>query len=169
MLILTKDGNALELSKKDRVEFSAGTYVGHLNFNVYIVEARFRPQGTKYSHVTVCLGEYKEKATAFTAAQELKEALKQKRTMFTMPENKGVAPADDLSDSLKTAIEFLKKHAGEGGKYEGEFCFAVGTPTGLTNDNTTFGFNPDKNGSYAAALKEWVGRYSDAQVEALSA
>ena len=169
MLILTKDGNALELSKEDCVEFSAGTYVGHLNFNVFIVEARFRPQGTKYSRVTVCLGEYKTKETAFTAAQELKEALKQERTMFTMPENNGVAPADDLSDSLKTAIEFLKKHAGAGGKYPGEFCFEVGTPTGLTNSDTTFGFNPDKNGSYAAALKEWVDRFSNAQVEALSA
>jgi len=157
MLVLTKDGNALELSKKDRVEFDAVTYVGHLNFNVYYVEAQFRPQGTKSSRVTVCLGEYKTQEVAFAAAEELKKAWKQARTMFVMPENKGVVPSDDLSDSLKSTVAFLKKHAGE-------FLLDVGTPTGLTKSN--YGFNPDKNGSYAKALKALTG---NAQTEAKSA
>ena len=160
MLVLTKDGNALELSKKDRVEFEAVTYVGHLNFNVYYVEAQFHPQGTKCSCVTVCLGEYKTREVAFAAAEELEKAWKQARTMFVMPENKGVAPSDDLSDSLKSAVAFLKKHAGE-------FLLDVGTPTGLTKSN--YGFNPDKNGSYTEALKAPTGKYSTAQTEAKSA
>ena len=160
MLILTKDGNALELSKKDCVEFEAVTYAGHLNFNVYFVKAQFRPQGTKYSRVTVCLGEYKTREVAFAAAEELEKTLKQQRAMFAMPENKGVATADDLSDSLKAAIAFLKKHAGE-------FCLEVGTPTGLTNSN--YGFNPDKNGSYAAAFQALTGKYGKETAEALSA
>ena len=143
MRLRTQDGRTLKLSKRDRVEFQAVTYAGYVNRNIFYVAATIRPRKRKHSRIRVCLGEYATREAADNAEKMLTAAFEANEKFFVMPENKGVAPKDDLMKLIETADELFPR----------DYWLEIGMINGETN--SSYGINPDTEGSYAKKISAW--------------
>lgn len=141
MKLVTQDGRTLELSEHYKVSFAAVTYVGRVN--IFYVDATIRPRTRKHSRIKICLGEYATLNAAENAERTLTKAFETGEKFFVMPENKGVAPNDNLMELIEAADELLPY----------EYYLEVGMINGETNSR--YGINPDDTGSYAKAIIAW--------------
>ena len=160
MKLTTQDGRTLELSNKSKlmlsksydIEFVTWSYVGRVN--TYYVEAQAeRRRGNQAGRVTIKLGEYPTREIAELAQTDLETALAKGAKYHVMLGNKQSAPADDLMGALITADKIMLEASPFG------YCLDVGMINGKSNDCTSFGFNPDENGSYSTALNELKTRH----------
>lgn len=145
MKLRTQDGRTLKLSKRDRVDFEAVTYVGYVN--IFYVAATIRPCMRKHSRIHVCLGEYTTREAADNTEKLLTAAFEAGEKFFVMPGNNGSAPKDDLMELIETADELLPH----------DYYLEVGMINGKTN--CRYGINPDTDGSYAKKINAWQSQW----------
>lgn len=145
MTIVTQDGRKLEVTKHDKVEFEAGTYVGRSV--IYYVDAKIHTCREGFiRHINIRLAEYTDSLkTAEHEKEILETALDSGKKFIHM--GAFHAPKDDLMPSLKAIDVFYKQTSPKG------YYIEVGMINGKTN--SSYGFNPDKDGSYATALAKY--------------